>query len=121
MFSDNVAMRGERLELLVNKADNLSSSSVTFRAQSRTLQRSLFWKNIKLYLILAGIAMVSNKHIFDMVKLLLRMQNMNNFLIYCTSGSWNLYKLRAVCNFRLQRHIVIILNVAIYYNTICSF
>ncbi|XP_054266162.1 vesicle-associated membrane protein 7 [Macrosteles quadrilineatus] len=48
---DNVAMRGERLELLVNKTENLSASSVTFRTQSRNLQRSLFWKNIKLYVI----------------------------------------------------------------------
>ncbi|XP_046674325.1 vesicle-associated membrane protein 7 [Homalodisca vitripennis] len=55
---DNVAMRGEKLELLVNKAENLSASSVTFRSHSRNLQRSMFWKNIKLYLIIGGIATV---------------------------------------------------------------
>uniref|UniRef100_A0A1B6E5M8 Vesicle-associated membrane protein 7 n=1 Tax=Clastoptera arizonana TaxID=38151 RepID=A0A1B6E5M8_9HEMI len=55
---DNVAMRGEKLELLVNKTENLSASSVTFRAQSRHLQRSLFWKNMKLYAIMGGIGVV---------------------------------------------------------------
>lgn len=55
---DNIAMRGERLELLVNKTENLSANSVTFRTQSRHLQRSLFWKNIKLYLIISGIIVV---------------------------------------------------------------
>ncbi|NP_001037634.1 synaptobrevin [Bombyx mori] len=53
---DNMAMRGEKLELLVNKADNLATSSVSYRATSRTLQRSLFWKNIKMYVILVSIA-----------------------------------------------------------------
>lgn len=57
--SDNVAMRGERLELLVNKTENLSASSVTFRTQSRNLQRSLFWKNIKLYVIFGVVFAVS--------------------------------------------------------------
>ncbi|VEN39862.1 unnamed protein product [Callosobruchus maculatus] len=49
---DNVAMRGERLELLVNKAENLNSGSVTFRTTSRNLARSLFWKNVKLYVVI---------------------------------------------------------------------
>ncbi|XP_019868997.1 vesicle-associated membrane protein 7 [Aethina tumida] len=49
---DNVSMRGERLELLVNKAENLNSGSVTFRTTSRNLARSMFWKNVKLYVII---------------------------------------------------------------------
>ncbi|CAH2229709.1 jg2259 [Pararge aegeria aegeria] len=53
---DNMAMRGEKLELLVNKADNLATSSVSYRASARTLQRSLFWKNIKMYVILILVA-----------------------------------------------------------------
>jgi vesicle-associated membrane protein 7 len=52
---DNVAMRGERLELLVNKTENLSANSVTFRKTSRNLARSMFWKNVKLYIILGVI------------------------------------------------------------------
>ncbi|XP_003394019.1 vesicle-associated membrane protein 7 [Bombus affinis] len=55
---DNVAMRGERLELLVNKTENLSTNSVTFRKTSRNLARSLFWKNVKIYVIVGVIVIV---------------------------------------------------------------
>jgi len=55
---DNIAMRGERLELLVNKAENLNSGSVSFRTTSRNLARSMFWKNIKLYVIIGVIIAV---------------------------------------------------------------
>ncbi|KAG6803394.1 vesicle-associated membrane protein 7 [Apis laboriosa] len=55
---DNVAMRGERLELLVNKTENLTANSVTFRKTSRNLARSLFWKNVKIYVIVAAILIV---------------------------------------------------------------
>lgn len=55
---DNVAMRGERLELLVNKTDNLTANSVTFRKTSRNLARSLFWKNVKIYVIVGVILIV---------------------------------------------------------------
>ncbi|PNF25854.1 Vesicle-associated membrane protein 7 [Cryptotermes secundus] len=56
---DNVAMRGERLELLVNKTENLSVNSVTFRKTSRNLARSMFWKNVKLYIIIGIVILVS--------------------------------------------------------------
>ncbi|CAL7936901.1 unnamed protein product [Xylocopa violacea] len=55
---DNVAMRGERLELLVNKTENLTANSVTFRKTSRNLARSLFWKNVKIYVIIGFILIV---------------------------------------------------------------
>ncbi|RZF48652.1 hypothetical protein LSTR_LSTR010742 [Laodelphax striatellus] len=58
---DNIAMRGERLELLVDKTENLTASSVTFRATSRNLQRALFWKNMKLYMIISAIVLVSQQ------------------------------------------------------------
>nr|CAD7588768.1 unnamed protein product [Timema genevievae] len=58
---NNVSMRGERLELLVNKTDNLSANSVTFRKTSRNLQRQLFWKNVKLYVFVGLIIIVSCK------------------------------------------------------------
>ncbi|XP_057367101.1 vesicle-associated membrane protein 7-like isoform X2 [Daphnia carinata] len=48
---DSLAARGERLELLVNKTESLSASSVTFRKSSRNLAKSLFWKNIKIAVI----------------------------------------------------------------------
>jgi len=55
---DTLATRGERLELLVNKTENLSASAVTFRKSSRNLARSLFWKNLKITVVAAVIAIV---------------------------------------------------------------
>lgn len=55
---DSLATRGERLELLVNKTENLSASSVTFRKSSRNLARSLFWKNIKISVFAAIVILV---------------------------------------------------------------
>ncbi|KAF5289933.1 hypothetical protein FQA39_LY14942 [Lamprigera yunnana] len=55
---DNIAMRGERLELLINKTENLSNNSLTYRKTSRNLARSLFWKNVKLYIILGVVIAV---------------------------------------------------------------
>lgn len=55
---DTVAARGERLELLVNKTENLSSSSVSFRKASRNLQRSMLLKNIKLAVIITVVVIV---------------------------------------------------------------
>ncbi|CAG0882805.1 unnamed protein product [Darwinula stevensoni] len=56
---DSLASRGERLELLVNKAENLSASSVTFRTTSRTLARTLWWKNVKMMVIAVLIGIVA--------------------------------------------------------------
>ncbi|XP_053975122.1 vesicle-associated membrane protein 7-like [Hylaeus volcanicus] len=55
---DSLTTRGERLELLVHKTENLTASSVTFRKTSRNLARSLFWKNVKIYLIIGAILIV---------------------------------------------------------------
>ncbi|XP_018336184.1 vesicle-associated membrane protein 7 [Agrilus planipennis] len=55
---DNIAMRGERLELLVNKTENLSNNSVTFRKTSRNLARVMFWKNVKMYFVIGGVLIV---------------------------------------------------------------
>ncbi|XP_063986409.1 vesicle-associated membrane protein 7 [Diachasmimorpha longicaudata] len=63
---DNIAMRGERLELLVNKTENLTASSVTFRKTSRNLARSLFWKNIKIYAIVGAVLIVGVYFIVSM-------------------------------------------------------
>ncbi|XP_037824675.1 vesicle-associated membrane protein 7 [Lucilia sericata] len=48
---DNLRDRGEKLELLVNKTENLSNNSVAFRKASRNLARQMFWKNVRLYVI----------------------------------------------------------------------
>lgn len=48
---DSIKDRGERLELLVNKTENLRNCSVSFRKTSRNLARQMFWKNVRMYVI----------------------------------------------------------------------
>ncbi|PVD35151.1 hypothetical protein C0Q70_06432 [Pomacea canaliculata] len=55
---DQIAERGERLELLVDKTEDLSAHSVTFKKTSRGLARSLWWKNIKITVIIVIVVIV---------------------------------------------------------------
>jgi len=45
---DVIIERGEKLELLVDKTEHLATNSITFRNTSRSLQRAIWWKNMKL-------------------------------------------------------------------------
>jgi len=45
---DELVERGEKLDLLVDKTENLSASAVTFKTASRNLQRKFWWKNMRL-------------------------------------------------------------------------
>lgn len=54
---DQLAERGERLELLVDKTEDLNASSVTFKKTSRNLARSLWWKNVKIMVII-GVVLI---------------------------------------------------------------
>ncbi|XP_030373708.1 vesicle-associated membrane protein 7 [Scaptodrosophila lebanonensis] len=54
---DSIRDRGEKLELLVNKTENLSNNSVAFRKASRNLARQMFWKNIRVYVV-AGLVII---------------------------------------------------------------
>ncbi|XP_013419934.1 vesicle-associated membrane protein 7 [Lingula anatina] len=55
---DSMVSRGERLELLVDKTEDLSSHSVQFRKSSQNLARSLWWKNVKITIVVAVIAII---------------------------------------------------------------
>lgn len=55
---DLVAQRGEKLELLIDKTDNLVDSSVTFKTTSRNLARAMCMKNLKLTIVIAIVAIV---------------------------------------------------------------
>jgi len=50
--------RGERLELLVDKTENLQANAVTFQKSSRNLRRSMYWKNVKLTVIIVLVVIV---------------------------------------------------------------
>jgi len=45
--------RGERLDLLVDKTEQLSSNAVTFKQASRTLARRMWWQNFKIWILIA--------------------------------------------------------------------
>ncbi|XP_033111887.1 vesicle-associated membrane protein 7-like [Anneissia japonica] len=49
---DTITNRGERLELLVDKTEDLESSSLTFKKTSKNLSRSMCLKNAKFTIIL---------------------------------------------------------------------
>ncbi|XP_062333057.1 vesicle-associated membrane protein 7 isoform X2 [Osmerus eperlanus] len=55
---DLVAQRGEKLELLIDKTENLVDSSVTFKTTSRNLARAMCMKNLKLTVIVVLVCLV---------------------------------------------------------------
>jgi vesicle-associated membrane protein 7 len=50
---ERVLERGERIDLLVDKTDRLGGSARDFRVRSRGLRRRMWWKNVKLMVLLA--------------------------------------------------------------------
>ncbi|MED6235402.1 Vesicle-associated membrane protein [Ataeniobius toweri] len=55
---DLVAQRGEKLELLIDKTENLVDSSVTFKTTSRNLARAMCMKNLKLTVVVVLVSLV---------------------------------------------------------------
>ncbi|GJE92413.1 VAMP/synaptobrevin-like protein [Phanerochaete sordida] len=45
---EQILSRGERIELLVDKTDNMASQATAFRRGARTVRRSMWWKNTKI-------------------------------------------------------------------------
>ena len=52
---ERVLERGERIDLLVNKTDQLGGTAHDFRIRSRGLRRQMWWKNVKLMALLIGV------------------------------------------------------------------
>ncbi|KAG9319718.1 hypothetical protein KVV02_008332 [Mortierella alpina] len=50
--TERVLERGERIELLVDKTDNLNQQAFAFKRRSTALKRTMWWKNTKLMVIL---------------------------------------------------------------------
>lgn len=55
---DAIMERGERMELLVDKAENLSNSSVSFRQASTRVRRKAWWENVKMRVVMAVVLVV---------------------------------------------------------------
>ncbi|KAG0361159.1 Vesicle-associated membrane protein [Mortierella sp. AD032] len=49
---ERVLERGERIELLVDKTDNLNQQAFAFKKRSTALKRTMWWKNTKLMVLL---------------------------------------------------------------------
>ncbi|KAL9097038.1 MAG: hypothetical protein Q9165_001002 [Trypethelium subeluteriae] len=49
---ERVLERGERIDLLVDKTDRLGGSARDFRVRSRGLRRKMWWKNVRLMVLL---------------------------------------------------------------------
>ncbi|KAG0378915.1 hypothetical protein BGX24_002409 [Mortierella sp. AD032] len=52
---ERVLERGERIELLVDKTDNLNQQAFAFKKRSTALKRTMWWKNTKLTVILTAV------------------------------------------------------------------
>lgn len=60
---ERVLERGERIDLLVDKTDRLGVGAHDFRVRSRGLKRQMWWKNVKL-MVLLGIVIVFLIYLF---------------------------------------------------------
>jgi vesicle-associated membrane protein 7 len=49
---ESLLERGERIDLLVDKTDRLGGNTHDFRVRSRGLRRQMWWKNVKLMVLL---------------------------------------------------------------------
>lgn len=56
---EQILSRGERIELLVDKTDNMASQATAFRRGARTVRRSMWWKNSKVMALLIVVVLVS--------------------------------------------------------------
>ena len=60
---ERVLERGERIDLLVDKTDRLGVGAHDFRVRSRGLKRQMWWKNMKL-MVLLGVVVVFLIYLF---------------------------------------------------------
>lgn len=55
---EQILSRGERIELLVDKTDNMASQATAFRRGARTVRRSMWWKNTKVVALSGVVTLV---------------------------------------------------------------
>lgn len=56
---EQILSRGERIELLVDKTDNMASQATAFRRGARTVRRQMWWKNTRILGLSVVVAIVS--------------------------------------------------------------
>ena len=55
---DKILERGEKIELLVQKTDELGHQAFKFEKEARTLKRAMIWKRVRLYLVISFVVAV---------------------------------------------------------------
>ncbi len=55
---EQILSRGERIELLVDKTDNMANQATAFRRGARTVRRSMWWKNTKVVALSGVVGLV---------------------------------------------------------------
>lgn len=55
---EQILSRGERIELLVDKTDNMANQATAFRRGARTVRRSMWWKNTRVLALSVVVALV---------------------------------------------------------------
>ena len=48
---DSLLERGDKIELLVDKSDRLNTTAFKFERSSRSLKRTMYWQQIKMYIL----------------------------------------------------------------------
>eukprot|EP00946_MAST-07B_sp_MAST-7B-sp1_P004694 g4694.t1 len=52
---EKVLERGEKIDLLVDKTDRMRNTAVKFHKTSRRLKNTMWWQNVKMWLIIVGV------------------------------------------------------------------
>ena len=55
---EKVLERGEKIELLVEKTEAMNDQAMNFKKSSTSLKNAMWWKNVKLWIIIAIVAIV---------------------------------------------------------------
>jgi len=55
---EKILERGEKIELLVDKTENLSQSAFKFKKSSTQLKNAMWWKNVKLMIVIVIIVLL---------------------------------------------------------------
>ena len=77
--------RGERIELLVDKTDNLNQQAFAFKKRSTQLKRAMWWKNTQLMVMIVLLCFVSEH--FQMKK------DGVGFAAYILEVKWIMWKI----------------------------
>ena len=67
---EQILSRGERIELLVDKTDEMAHQATAFRRGARTVRRQQFWRNQKIMVLSVAVGLVSYAVLFRDVQLL---------------------------------------------------